>query len=97
MLEEIFDLFVVTVQIWNQWDMKTQMEVYNNWRKKHWEVIRDELEELDKLRRGFTSTESVHSEFESGSPDAIRKRYQKDVLPSERRGVVESSDDGAGK
>ena len=97
MREEIFDLFVVTMQIWNMWDMKTQLEAYNKWRKKHWEVIRDGLEELDKLRRGLTPMESVHYESESGSPDVIRKRNQKDVLPSKGRCLANSSDDEAGE
>lgn len=95
MKEEIFDLFVVTIQIWNMWDMKTQVEVYNKWRKKHWEVIRDGLAELDKLRRGLAPMESVHSEPEPGSPDAIGKGDQKDVLPSKGRSVANCTDDGA--
>ena len=97
MQEEIFDLFVVTLQIWNTWSEKTQIEVYNKWRKKHWEVIRDGLAILDELQRGLTATESVHSEPESGSPDVIGTGDQKDVLPSKGRGVADSSDDGAGK
>lgn len=97
MQEEIFDLFVVTLQIWNTWCDKTQIEVYNKWRKKHWEVIRDGLKELDKLRRGLAPKESVHSEHESGSPDAIGTGDQKDVLPTKGRGVANSTDDGASK
>ena len=95
MQEEIFDLFVVTMQLWNMWDMKTQLEAYNKWRKKHWEVIRDGLANLDELRRGLTAMESVHSEPESGSPDAIAKRNKKDVLSSKGRCVANSIDDGA--
>lgn len=95
MQEEIFDLFVVTIQLWNMWDMKTQLEAYNKWRKKHWEVIRDGLANLDELRRGLTAMESVHSEPESGSPDAIAKRNKKDVLSSKGRCVANSIDDGA--
>lgn len=95
MQEEIFDLFVVTMQIWTMWSLKTQMETYNKWRKKHWEVIRDGLAELDKLRRGLATTESVHSDPESGSPDAIGTRDQKNVLPSKRRHLANGIDDGA--
>lgn len=97
MQEEIFDLFVVTMQIWNTWSEKTQIEVYNKWRKKHWEVIRVGLKELDKLRRGLAPKESVHSEPEPGSADAIGTEDKKDVLSQKRRGVADSSDDGAGK
>ena len=97
MKEEIFDLLVVTLQIWNKWSLKTQMDTYNKWRKKHWEVIRVGLKELDKLRRGLAPTESIHSEPEPGSPDAIAKRDQKDVLPSKGRGLANSSDHGAGE
>ena len=93
MQEEIFDLFVVVMQIWNMWDMKTQVEGYNKWRKKHWEVIRVGLKELDKLRRGLAPTESMHSKPESGSPDAIGTGDKKDVLSSERRCVANSIDD----
>lgn len=97
MQEEIFDLFVVTMQIWDMWDMKTQVEVYNKWRKKHWEVIRVGLKELDKLRRGLAPMESIHSEPESGSPDVIGTGDQKDVLPTKGRCVANSIDDGAGE
>lgn len=94
MKEEIFDLFVVVMQIWNMWDMKTQVEVYNKWRKKHWEVIRVGLKELDKLRRGLAPMESIHSEPEPGSPDVIGTGDQKDVLSTKGRCVANSTDDG---
>ena len=97
MREEIFDLFVVTMQIWNMWDMKTQLEAYNKWRKKHWEVIRDGLANLDELRRGLTAMESVHSEPESGSPDVIGTGDQKDVLSQEGWHMANSIDDEASK
>lgn len=94
MTEEIFDLFVVTMQIWNMWGSRKQIDVYNKWREKHWGVIRDGLAILDELRGGLTAMESVHSEPESGSADTIGKGDKKDVLSSERRGVADSSDDG---
>lgn len=97
MTEEIFDLFVVTMQIWHLWEFKKQMDVYNKWRKKHWEVISDGHAILDELQRGLAAMESVHSEPELGSADAIGKGDKKDVLSSERRGVDNSSDDGASK
>lgn len=95
MTEEIFDLFVVTMQIWNMWGSRKQIDVYNKWRKKHWEVIRDGHAILDELQRGLTAMESVHSEPEPGSVDDIGTGDKKDVLSSERRGVADSSDDGA--
>lgn len=97
MTEEIFDLFVVTMQIWNMWGSRKQIDVYNKWRKKHWEVIRDGLAILDELRRGLTAMESVHSEPEPGSADAIGKGDKKDVLSKEGRGMVNRTDDGASK
>lgn len=95
MTEEIFDLFVVSMQIWNMWGYRKQIDTYKKWREKHWEVIRDGLAILDELRGGLAAMESVHSEPESGSADAIGKGDKKDVLSSERRGVADSSDDGA--
>lgn len=97
MTEEIFDLFVVTLQIWNMWGSIKQIDVYNKWREKHWEVIRDGLAIMDELQRGLTAMESVHSEPEPGSADAIGKGDKKNVLSSERRGVADGSDDGASK
>ena len=95
MTEEIFDLFVVTMQIWNHWGFRKQIDTYKKWRKKHWEVIRDGLANLDELRRGLTAMESVHSEPESGSPDVIGTGDQKGVLPTKGRCVANSIDDEA--
>lgn len=95
MTEEIFDLFVVTLQIWNMWGSIKQIDVYNKWRKKHWEVISDGLKIMDELQRGLTAMESVHSEPEPGSADTIGKGDKKDVLSQKGRGVADSSDDGA--
>lgn len=97
MTEEIFDLFVVTMQIWNHWGFRKQIDTYKKWREKHWEVISDGLAILDELRGGLTAMESVHSEPESGSADTIGKGDKKDVLSSEGRYMAESSDDGASK
>ena len=97
MTEEIFDLFVVTMQIWNHWGSRKQIDTYKKWREKHWEVIRDGHAILDELQRGLAAMESVHSEPELGSADAIGKGDKKDVLSSEGRGVDNSSDDGASK
>lgn len=94
MTEEIFDLFVVTMQIWNHWGSRKQIDTYKKWREKHWEVIRDGLAILDELQRGLTAMESVHSEPESGSADTIGTGDKKDVLSSERRSVADSTDDG---
>lgn len=93
--EEIFDLFVVTMQIWNQWGFRKQIDTYKKWREKHWEVIRDGLAILDELQRGLTAMESVHSELESGSADAIGTGDQKNVLPSKRRRLDNCTVDGA--
>lgn len=94
MTEEIFDLFVVTMQIWNHWGSRKQIDTYKKWREKHWEVIRDGLANLDELRGGLAAMESVHSESEPGSADTIGKGDKKDVLSQKRRGVADSSYDG---
>lgn len=94
MTEEIFDLFVVTMQIWNHWGLHKQMETYKKWREKHWGVIRDGLANLDELRGGLAAMESVHSEPESGSADVIGTGDKKDVLSQKGRGVADSAYDG---